>query len=68
MINELIDSNQERLNSVFISVISTAIVMYYFVAICGFLTFGDTVDSNILNNYSGNPNISIILKKLLIYH
>ena len=54
IVNELVDPTIQRINSVFVASISTAIVVYIIMASSGYLAFGDTVKSNILVSYPNN--------------
>jgi amino acid permease len=54
VVNELSNPSQNRLNTIIISVIVTAVFTYVVVAICGYATFHDNVESDILTNYPGN--------------
>eukprot|EP00605_Chrysophyceae_sp_TOSAG23-4_P002627 GSChrysophyteH1.ASY1.ANO1.2899.1 assembled CDS len=54
IVNELVNPTIQRINSVFVASIGTAIVVYIVMASAGYLAFGDTVKSNILVSYPNN--------------
>lgn len=49
--NELIDPSPQRINTVIVSAIGTAMVLYFIVSCFGYSTYGDNVESDILTNY-----------------
>jgi amino acid permease len=56
--NELIDVSQKRLDSVFAVSVATASVLYITVAVGGYITYADSVKSDLLINYPANPLLS----------
>jgi amino acid permease len=59
VVNELRRPSQKRFDFVIKYSILTSCVIYLIVAVCGYKTFGDKVESNILINYPNNVWTSI---------
>jgi amino acid permease len=59
IVNELKRPTPERTNSVFVASILTAIVVYIIMASCGYISYGDAVNSNILVSYPNNVLTSL---------
>jgi len=57
--NELINPTQMRMDSVFLSSISTAVVLYLIIAIFGYSTYGNQVTSDLLKKYPNSPATSV---------
>jgi amino acid permease len=55
-VNEIRNPTQKRIDGVSVASITTAFVIYMIVAIAGFYTYGDQVQSNILISY---PSMSL---------
>lgn len=56
--NELVDPTINRINTVIVSAIGVAFVLYLMVGCFGYDTYGDNVESNILVNYPENGLVS----------
>ncbi|KAG4097128.1 hypothetical protein H8356DRAFT_993941 [Neocallimastix lanati (nom. inval.)] len=57
--NEMRDNRQKNVNKVITTSISFGAILYWIVGICGYLTFGDQTDSNVISMYP--PSSYIIL-------
>jgi amino acid permease len=55
-VNEIRNPTQKRIDGVSVASITTAFTIYMIVAIAGFYTYGDQVQSNILISY---PSMSL---------
>lgn len=53
VVNELHRPTQSRMNSIFLAAMLTTLVIYLFVAYCGYLTYGSNLKPDILNMYPG---------------
>ena len=51
MVNEIRNPAQKRIDNVTVMSLSTALGIYTLVAVTGFITYGDAVESNILISY-----------------
>lgn len=58
--NELKNINQSKLDFIFVSSSMMSTCLYIIVAVCGYLTFGDSVESNILLNYPTEALVSAV--------
>ena len=58
--NELKDINQPKLDFIFVTSSMMSTCLYIVVAVCGYLTFGDSVESNILLNYPTEALVSAV--------
>ncbi len=58
--NEIYRQTLETIDSIIVSTIGTASVLYMIVGFCGYETYGSLVDSDILNNYPQNKLMSIV--------
>ena len=54
VVNELRDPSIQRINSVFVASIATAVIVYIIMASAGYMAYGSTVKSNILVSYPNN--------------
>ncbi|CAG8605924.1 4742_t:CDS:2 [Ambispora leptoticha] len=57
--NELFDNSQHRINSVIVGAIGTSSIIYQFIGIMGYLSFGDDVFPNIITQYKTNMIVTI---------
>mmetsp|Transcript_19958 Transcript_19958/g.29877 ORF Transcript_19958/g.29877 Transcript_19958/m.29877 type:complete len:446 (+) Transcript_19958:37-1374(+) len=57
--NELNTLTHKRINTVIGSSISCGLSVYILIAVCGYLTFGDKVEADVLNGYPNHPLITI---------
>ena len=62
--NELIDPTPQRINTVVVSAIGTAMLLYFIVSCFGYSTHGDNVESDILTNYPGKCETAILSHKI----
>ena len=60
VVNEIRDPTQERIDTVSFSSISTSAIIYGTVALAGFYTYGDAVDSNILVSYPSKGLLCLV--------
>lgn len=51
--NEIINPTQNRVDNVMVGAIATAFSVFIVVAVAGFITYGDAVDSDVLQSYPG---------------
>ena len=59
VVNELKAPTQAKLDGVVVTSVASACAIYVAVALCGYLTFGATVDGDILDNYPVKPLITV---------
>eukprot|EP00033_Pygsuia_biforma_P004413 GCRY01004837.1.p1 GENE.GCRY01004837.1~~GCRY01004837.1.p1 ORF type:complete len:511 (-),score=121.43 GCRY01004837.1:377-1909(-) len=57
--NELVDPTPSRINTVLFAAMANCAIVYLSIGVSGYLTFGNSVDSNVLKNYSDTADISI---------
>ncbi|KAF9944804.1 hypothetical protein BGZ65_011571 [Modicella reniformis] len=62
--NELSDNGQSMLNRIITSSIGSAVVVYHIIGILGYLTFGKTTGSNIIQMYS--PTLLVTIGRIAI--
>ncbi|KAI8821813.1 transmembrane amino acid transporter protein-domain-containing protein [Fimicolochytrium jonesii] len=70
--NELIENEHKRMRKVVVTSVGTAFFVYQTVAVLGYLTFGNTVSSNIIGQYPANAlitggQLAIVFLVLLSY-
>ncbi|ORX82679.1 hypothetical protein BCR32DRAFT_267463 [Anaeromyces robustus] len=71
--NEMKDNRQKNVNKIITSSIVFGMVLYWIVGICGYLTFGDKTESNIISMYPSTSNIilfgqlSMVIMVILSY-
>ena len=53
VVNELRNPSQDRMDSVFFASIGSALALYIVVSLCGYFTYGDLMQSDILQMYPG---------------
>jgi len=58
--NEMKDNCQKNVNNVIAMSIGFGTIMYWIIGICGYLTFGDNTDSNIISMYPSSSKIILI--------
>eukprot|EP00606_Chrysophyceae_sp_TOSAG23-5_P000928 GSChrysophyteH2.ASY1.ANO1.1285.1 assembled CDS len=71
IVNELENPSIQRINSVFLASISSAVVIYIIMASAGYLAFGNTVKPNILVSYPNNSFTSaarIFVSLVVLFH
>ncbi|KAJ3148188.1 hypothetical protein HDU86_007536 [Geranomyces michiganensis] len=56
--NELVDNTHKRVKRVVFTSVGTAFTVYEIVAVLGYLTFGNSVASNIIGQYPASPLIT----------
>lgn len=59
MVNEIKSPTQKKVDTVSLTSLTSAALIYGTVALAGFFTYGDSVDSNILVSYPSNDLISV---------
>ena len=61
MVNELIDPTQKRVDKVMVASIGTAFTCFVVVAVAVVVTYGNAVNSDVLQSYPGKFHIYIFL-------
>ncbi|KAG0056224.1 hypothetical protein BGZ83_005956 [Gryganskiella cystojenkinii] len=57
--NELTDNGQSMLNRIISTAIGSAVAVYHIVAVLGYLTFGNSVGSNIIQMYNDSMIVTV---------
>jgi len=71
--NEMKDNRQKNVNKVITSSIGFGMILYWIVGICGYLTFGNKTESNVISMYPSTSNIilfgqlSMVIMVMLSY-
>jgi amino acid permease len=66
IVNELQAVTLQRCNLVIAYAVGTAVCVYLVIANCGYSTYGDKVESNILVSYPSKPSLLLLTYSLLI--
>lgn len=64
IVNEIHDDSKRAINGVIFVAIGVAALVYSLVAVCGYLSFGDVVNSNIISMYA--PSVSSTIGRCAI--
>lgn len=65
IVNELRRPTQSRVNSIIVFSLGTALVVYIIVAFCGYATFGDHLQADVLTMYPGRWHTHVLLFMVL---